>query len=178
MHWKIHPPRPSRFPSGGDFAPLGPRDCPRASPSGNLSGLGVQNPPPREISRASGGVFSNTSRLEAVYGHSFIIIREVLIFCCDNRWRCYQSSFVWKKNLLICNHSRELLLLGDPFLPLNRPYLYSICRYWIKIQLHSLSKSGKIEFCPFCTRAQPSWVDELLHRLVLRRGARDRGTIS
>ena len=26
-----------------DFAPLGPRDCPRASPSGNLSGLGVQN---------------------------------------------------------------------------------------------------------------------------------------
>ena len=30
MHWKIHPPRPSRFPKGGDFAPLGPRDCPRA----------------------------------------------------------------------------------------------------------------------------------------------------
>ena len=87
-------------------------------------------------------------------------------------------KFCLKKNLLICNHSRELLLLGDPFLPLNRPYLYSICRYWIKIQLHSLSKSGKIEFCPFCTRAQPSWVDELLHRLVLRRGARDRGTIS
>ena len=88
------------------------------------------------------------------------------------------SQVLFEKNLLICNHSRELLLLGDPFLPLNRPYLYSICRYWIKIQLHSLSKSGKIEFCPFCTRAQPSWVDELLHRLVLRRGARDRGTIS
>ena len=28
MHWEIHPPRPSRFPSGGDS--LGPRDCPRA----------------------------------------------------------------------------------------------------------------------------------------------------
>ena len=68
MHWKIHPPRPSRFPSGGDFAPLGPRDCPRASPSGNLSGLGVQNPRPWEISWASGGVFSDTSLLSAVYG--------------------------------------------------------------------------------------------------------------
>ena len=46
MHWKIHPPRPSRFPSGGDFAPLGPW----------------------EISWASGGVFSDTSLLSAVYG--------------------------------------------------------------------------------------------------------------
>ena len=70
MHWEIHPPRPSRFPSGGDFAPLGPRDCPRASPSGNLSGLGVQNPRPREISRASGDVFPNTSLLSAVYGYN------------------------------------------------------------------------------------------------------------
>ena len=40
MHWEIHHPRPSRFPLGGDFAPLGPRDFPRALPSGNLSGLG------------------------------------------------------------------------------------------------------------------------------------------
>ena len=70
MHWKIHPPRPSRFPSGGDFAPLGPRDCPRASPSGNLSGLGVQNPRPWEISWASGSVFSNTSLPSAVYGYN------------------------------------------------------------------------------------------------------------
>ena len=62
-------PRPSRFPSGGDFAPLGPRDCPRASPSGNLSGLGVQNPRPWEISWASGDVFPNTSLLSAVYGY-------------------------------------------------------------------------------------------------------------
>ena len=34
-----------------------------------------------------GGVFSNASRLEAVYGHSFSISREVLILWCDNRWR-------------------------------------------------------------------------------------------
>ena len=27
-----------------DFAPLGPRDCPWALPSGNLSGLGMLNP--------------------------------------------------------------------------------------------------------------------------------------
>ena len=31
-------------------------------------------------------VFSNASRLEAVYGHSFRISREVLILWCDNRW--------------------------------------------------------------------------------------------
>ena len=29
---------------------------------------------------------SDTSRLEAVYGHSFIIIRELLILLLDNRW--------------------------------------------------------------------------------------------
>ena len=57
MYWEIHPPRPERFPKGGDFAPRGPRDCPRAKPEGR----GVQNPRPREISRAEGGVFSNAS---------------------------------------------------------------------------------------------------------------------
>ena len=90
MHWKIHPPRPSRFPSGGDFAPLGPRDCPRASPSGNLSGLGVQNPRPWEISWASGSVFSNTSLLSAVYGYN----RNIL------QWRpikVIQIPSVWKR---------------------------------------------------------------------------------
>ena len=70
MHWEIHPPRSSRFPSGGDFAPRGPRDCPRAKPEGNLEGRGVQNPRPREISRASGDVFPNTSLLSAVYGYN------------------------------------------------------------------------------------------------------------
>ena len=80
MHWKIHPPRPSRFPSGGDFAPLGPRDCPRASPSCNLSGLGVQNPHPWEISWASGGVFPNTSLLSAVYGLNTDHFQEVSHF--------------------------------------------------------------------------------------------------
>ena len=59
----------------------------RGKPEGNLEGRGVQNPRPREISRAEGGVFSDTSRLEAVYGHSFIIIRELLILLLDNRWR-------------------------------------------------------------------------------------------
>ena len=29
MYWEIHPPRPQGFPEGGDFAPRGPRDCPR-----------------------------------------------------------------------------------------------------------------------------------------------------
>ena len=40
-----------------------------------VSALGVQNPRPW----ASGSVFSNVSRFEAVYGHSFSISREVLI---------------------------------------------------------------------------------------------------
>ena len=80
MYWEIHPPRPKRFPKGGDFAPRDPRDCTRAKPEGNLEGRGVQNPHPREISRAEGGVFPNAPRLEAVYGHSLSIIREILIF--------------------------------------------------------------------------------------------------
>ena len=46
-------PPPSRFSSPVGFAPLDPRDFPRASPSGNPSGLGVQNPRPRKISRIS-----------------------------------------------------------------------------------------------------------------------------
>ena len=67
----------------GKYIPLGPRDFPRAGilpPSAlDLSGLGVQNPRPREISRAEGNVFPNASRLEAVYVHSLSISREVLI---------------------------------------------------------------------------------------------------
>ena len=91
---EITPPEDREICRSIDFAPRGPRDCPRAKPEGNLEGRGVQNPRLREISRAEGGVFSNASLLSSVYGHSFIIIREVLIFWCDNRWRCYPSSFV------------------------------------------------------------------------------------
>jgi hypothetical protein len=36
------------------FAPRDPRDFPRAKPEGNPEGRGVQNPWPREISRAEG----------------------------------------------------------------------------------------------------------------------------
>ena len=32
MYRKIHPPKPKRFPKGGDFAPRGLRDCIRAPP--------------------------------------------------------------------------------------------------------------------------------------------------
>ena len=47
------PPRPKRFPKGGNFAPRGPRP----KPEGNLKGRGVQNPRPREILRAEGVYF-------------------------------------------------------------------------------------------------------------------------
>ena len=61
----------------GKYTHLGPRDFPRVGnlhPSAleialGLSGLGVQNPRPWEISWASGSVFSNTSLLSAVYGY-------------------------------------------------------------------------------------------------------------
>ena len=154
MYRKIHPPRPERFPEGCKIPARGKSRGPR----------GVYFPIHPD-SRQCTDILSSLSG-------------KYWFFVVTTDGAAISQVLFEKKNLLICNHSRELLLLGDPFLPLNRPYLYSICRYWIKIQLHSLSKSGKIEFCPFCTRAQPSWVDELLHRLVLRRGARDRGTIS
>ena len=51
--------------------------CIRTLPRG-----GMQNPRPREISRAEGDVFPNASRLEAVYVHSLSISREVLILWC------------------------------------------------------------------------------------------------
>ena len=53
MHWEIHPPRPS-----------------------TLSGLGVQNPRPWEISRASGDVFPNTSLLSAVYVYNTALVGQ------------------------------------------------------------------------------------------------------
>ena len=157
-------PRPERLPEGeARGQSRGPRGA-KSPPEGNLEGRG-------------GCIFRYIPTRGSVrtFFHHYQGSIDFLLW---QQMALLSVKFCLKKNLLICNHSRELLLLGDPFLPLNRPYLYSICRYWIKIQLHSLSKSGKIEFCPFCTRAQPSWVDELLHRLVLRRGARDRGTIS
>ena len=43
-----------RFPAAMGFAPRDPRDFPRAKPEGNPEGRGVQNPWPREISRAEG----------------------------------------------------------------------------------------------------------------------------
>ena len=72
----------SRTPAGRERRGTGGR--PRCRGGGGARG--VQNPHPREISRAEVGVFSNASRLEAVYGHSFRISREVLILWCDNRW--------------------------------------------------------------------------------------------
>ena len=57
---------------------------------GNLEGRGVKHPHPREISMAKVDVFSNVSRLVAVYRHSFRISREVLILLCDNIWLWHQ----------------------------------------------------------------------------------------
>ena len=79
---EITPPEDREICRSIDFAPRGPRECPGAKPEGNLEGRGVQNPRPREISRAEGDVFPNASRLEAVYVHSLSISREVLILWC------------------------------------------------------------------------------------------------
>ena len=78
-------PPPSRFPLAMGFAPLDPRDFPRASPSGNPSGLRVQNPWPREISQdfprlnplgsqeifGVGDGFSNPSLLLVEHEHGY-----------------------------------------------------------------------------------------------------------
>ena len=39
MHWEIHPPRPSRFPSGGDFAPLGEEKEEKTKSEGRLTAV-------------------------------------------------------------------------------------------------------------------------------------------
>ena len=61
MYWKI--PRPKRFTKGRDFAPRGPRNCPRAKPrrtSRFPEGGGFAHLGPREIFRSE-EVFPNTS---------------------------------------------------------------------------------------------------------------------
>ena len=50
---------------------------PSRLPSGNLLGLGVQNPRPQEIPGASGDVFPNTSLLTAVYGYNISLLLAV-----------------------------------------------------------------------------------------------------
>ena len=76
MYCKINPQRIERFPKkGGDFAPLGPQDCPRA------------------IFQASGGHCT-------LYAHSLTISRE--IFClCDNNAMSTQSSNSLQKWVVI-----------------------------------------------------------------------------
>ena len=61
-NWKIRPPS----------AICTPRGCPRASPSGNLSGLGVQI--------ASGGVFSNTPLLSTEYYYNTSLLSAVYCY--------------------------------------------------------------------------------------------------
>ena len=56
------------LPRGGMYWKIHSTRPTRFPPKGNLEGRG--------------GVFSNASRLEAVYGHSFSISREVLILWC------------------------------------------------------------------------------------------------
>ena len=85
MYWKIHSPRPKRFPKGGDFAPRGPRDWDWEILSLGAVlicrleiALGLH---PWEISWASGGVFSDTSLLSAVYGfNNFLFSVGYLLF--------------------------------------------------------------------------------------------------
>ena len=119
MYRKIHPPRPSRFPLCGDFAPLGPRDCPRASPSGNLSGLGVQNPRPWEISWASGGVFSDTSLLSAVYGFNIHYTSSSTCYISKEFFECIAASEC-KHSLVTTGVSVSLIAINTVSLHLLR----------------------------------------------------------
>ena len=86
-----------------DFAPLGPRDCPLASPSGNLSGLRVHilHPSaleialglrPRAIPRASGCKINASANLSVLGGRNFHYtppIVSVIIHYKSNRHLIY-----------------------------------------------------------------------------------------
>ena len=87
----------------GKYTPRGPRDFPRAGILHPEAREIARGRSPRAISRAEGGVFSNASRFEAVYGHSLIIIRKVLIFFLATDGAAIIHSFqVLAENPLIC----------------------------------------------------------------------------
>jgi hypothetical protein len=79
---EITPPEDREICRSIDFAPRGPRDCPRAKPEGNLEGRGVQNMHPeareiargrsqRAISRAEGCKINAEANLEVRGGRNF-----------------------------------------------------------------------------------------------------------
>ena len=88
-------PPPSRFSSALGFAPLDPWDFPRASPSGNLLGLGKLG---------GGDGFPNTSLLLVEHGY-IAIIHHVLVYCLLNHV------------LVCCLTSRTTSWWGWPRLP-------------------------------------------------------------
>ena len=79
---EITPPEDREICRSIDFAPRGPRDCPRARPEGNLEARGVQNMHPeareiargrsqRAISRAEGCKINAEANLEVRGGRNF-----------------------------------------------------------------------------------------------------------
>ena len=60
----------------------------------------MQNPRPREISRAEGGVFSDTSLLSSVYVHSLILDREGLDLTLSGCDKGFEFEKVKKRTFL------------------------------------------------------------------------------
>ena len=96
-------PPPSRFPLVMGFAPRDPRDFPRAKPEGNPEGRGVQNPWPREISRAEGMDFPippeswwSTDILSSLPGKALIGFHRYLMKTNENQPLLIKTYEQWK----------------------------------------------------------------------------------
>ena len=85
------------------FAPRDPRDFPRAKPEGNPEGRGVQNPWPREISRAEGMDFPippeswwSTDILSSLPGKALIGFHRYLMKTNENQLLLIKTYEQWK----------------------------------------------------------------------------------
>ena len=85
------------------FAPRDPRDFPRAKPEGNPEGRGVQNPWPREISRAEGMDFPippeswwSTDILSSLPGKALIGFHRYLMKTNENQPLLIKTYEQWK----------------------------------------------------------------------------------
>ena len=117
MHWEIHPPRPSRFPSGFALGQsLGPRGA-KSPPSGNLSGLGgciSQYIPPLGSVRIHYTSWQNCNTLKQriFWGYKFWNLVEIQKF----GWH----PEIWLKSLNLVNILKlwtnlEILKFGQNF---------------------------------------------------------------
>merc|ERR1712218_662673 len=111
------------------FAPRDPRDFPRAKTEGNPEGRGVQNPWPREISRAEGMDFPvppesgwSTDILSSLPGKALIGFHRYLMKNSENQQIPMNERFAFDD---ICVFGYFVSAYFCIFV--QDPYLYFIC---------------------------------------------------